>query len=643
MLVVQQNCGKGYECTISALEAALGLEASVVCIQEPFLGNRSLVHAGFNLYWPTGTDNRRDMRVLIAVKKDILHKIVIDNRTDLISHPYYLCLDIKEFDLQSGKNLRKTRIVNLYDNKVGEGQPWKGSCARVRRAMEDIDWRRVIRGRVLIVGDMNAHSPSWNPHCRQRQNAGPMEELIETYDLLVNNNTDFPTRPGSRQFSIIDLALTNPDLGILRVWEIPEEYPSLSDHELILLEWEDLEIRGQEKYQPAIKGWSIQNLLQDKKLWSAAKEDWEKSSRGQKYLTPGCTKEDLDKEVEWFESKIVELLDNHAKITRVCAYSKRWWNEDVAEARSNWAKDKRKYGKVPGYRQELKQARNLYYRTIRKAKRLSWQNFLQGKNENTTQSAQTIDQNLCWTALKYAKPLQFKTTPTLRDPEGNIATSMKEKEALVCKSAFPKPPRSIGREPHMRAGIAHRDITEEKISHALMSQSAKKAPGPDKINFEILRMIWEWDKIRITSMIQQSGRLGYHPKAWKKARGILLEKAGKRDFGLVRSYRVISLLNCMGKILEKVIAEQLSHFCEAHSKLHPSQMGGRKDRSAIDAVAKLVHIVQEKWSEKKIAGALFMDVKGAFDHVLRSQLLKRMIDLGIDGDLVAWTKSFLQK
>ncbi len=29
MLVIQQNCGKGYECTISALEAGLGLDAAV--------------------------------------------------------------------------------------------------------------------------------------------------------------------------------------------------------------------------------------------------------------------------------------------------------------------------------------------------------------------------------------------------------------------------------------------------------------------------------------------------------------------------------------------------------------------------------------------------------------------------------------
>ena len=36
-----------------------------------------------------------------------------------------------------------------------------------------------------------------------------------------------------------------------------------------------------------------------------------------------------------------------------------------------------------------------------------------------------------------------------------------------------------------------------------------------------------------------------------------------------------------------------------------------------------------------------MDVKGAFDHVSKGQLLRRMVELGIDGDLVTWTGSFL--
>ena len=36
-----------------------------------------------------------------------------------------------------------------------------------------------------------------------------------------------------------------------------------------------------------------------------------------------------------------------------------------------------------------------------------------------------------------------------------------------------------------------------------------------------------------------------------------------------------------------------------------------------------------------------MDIKGAFDHVSKQQLLTRMIELGINGDLVTWTGSFL--
>ena len=83
---------------------------------------------------------------------------------------------------------------------------------------------------------MNAHSTGWNPYCVNRQNAGPLEEHIDKYELIVNNNTDFPTWPQSTGKSIIDLALTTTTLGPLTLWEILEEYPSMSDHELILLQ-----------------------------------------------------------------------------------------------------------------------------------------------------------------------------------------------------------------------------------------------------------------------------------------------------------------------------------------------------------------------------------------------------------------------
>ena len=58
----------------------------------------------------------------------------------------------------------------------------------------------------------------------------------------------------------------------------------------------------------------------------------------------------------------------------------------------------------------------------------------------------------------------------------------------------------------------------------------------------------------------------------------------------------------MGKVVEKVVAKKLSQYCENYSKLHPGQMEGQKDKSAIDTFVILVHTVQEKWKEKSYPG-----------------------------------------
>ncbi len=70
-------------------------------------------------------------------------------------------------------------------------------------------------------------------------------------------------------------------------------------------------------------------------------------------------------------------------------------------------------------------------------------------------------------------------------------------------------------------------------------------------------------------------------------------------------------------------------------------MGARRRRSAINAAAIIVQQVHKIWENKKIAGALLMDVKGAFNHVSRAELAKKILELGIDDNLIGWTQSFL--
>ncbi len=100
--------------------------------------------------------------------------------------------------------------------------------------------------------------------------------------------------------------------------------------------------------------------------------DWKRYNGNHQLLDLHCTKQELDKEVEWFEKKLTELLNKDAKITQITSYSKRWWNKELVKARSTWAKDKRRLGRNEDLKEEM------YFRTIRKAKRECWQKFLQG-------------------------------------------------------------------------------------------------------------------------------------------------------------------------------------------------------------------------------------------------------------------------
>ena len=85
------------------------------------------------------------------------------------------------------------------------------------------------------------------------------------------------------------------------------------------------------------------------------------------------------------------------------------------------------------------------------------------------------------------------------------------------------------------------------------------------------------------------------------------------------------MLNCLGKTLEKILTTKLEYLANTTSLLQDSQLRGRKQRSAINAVLLLLNNIQSKNNRKKarqrIAIILFLDVKGAFNYISVNQLL----------------------
>ncbi len=91
-------------------------------------------------------------------------------------------------------------------------------------------------------------------------------------------------------------------------------------------------------------GWDIQSLVSDKDQLNKAQEEWLIQSHGRLILDQKYTQLNLDQEVGWIEDTLIELLNKHSKVMRVTSYSERWWNKEVAQARKEWAKEKKLWG-----------------------------------------------------------------------------------------------------------------------------------------------------------------------------------------------------------------------------------------------------------------------------------------------------------
>jgi hypothetical protein len=66
--------------------------------------------------------------------------------------------------------------------------------------------------------------------------------------------------------------------------------------------------------------------------------------------------------------------------------------------------------------------------------------------------------------------------------------------------------------------------------------------------------------------------------AFKRAITVLLRKLKKEDYLNSKAYRLIALLNTLGKVLKAVIAERIRFAAETYTLLSNTQIKGRRIR-----------------------------------------------------------------
>lgn len=126
----------------------------------------------------------------------------------------------------------------------------------------------------------------------------------------------------------------------------------------------------------------------------------------------------------------------------------------------------------------------------------------------------------------------------------------------------------------------------------------------------------------ITHIINQSIHLGIFRDLLKEASVIPILKNGNKDDP--NNYRPISILPSMSKIFERHIASQLQKYFKLTNIIHSTQSGFRQNHSCHTALIHLIDTWLKDIDTGKYVGAVFLDLRKAFDLVDHQVLLHNL-------------------
>ena len=121
-------------------------------------------------------------------------------------------------------------------------------------------------------------------------------------------------------------------------------------------------------------------------------------------------------------------------------------------------------------------------------------------------------------------------------------------------------------------------------------------------------------KNQLVEIFNASLEGGGIPNDWKSSLILPILKDNK-DPKEAGSYRPIALTSCVAKTLESIMQHRIEWELENSDKLPKTQIGFRKGKGCMENLTLLALNIQKNFQLKLDIVAVFLDIKGAYDHV----------------------------
>lgn len=297
---------------------------------------------------------------------------------------------------------------------------------------------------------------------------------------------------------------------------------------------------------------------------------------------------------------------------------------------------------------KYKDYNNLYKKLCRAQKKLFYTNRIHLYKDDSKKLWDTIKTALGTKKDKTTMPEAFVENDQIIKGDLNIANGFN----TFFSEIGPKLSRKI-EEPNKSfkdylKNRVQNDFVFEHISPAMIFDIAKKlkpkdSSGLDNLSSKQLKQILPIIVYPLCHLFNLSLETGFIPPELKTAQVIPIYKSDSQNS--FNNYRPISLLSSISKLLEKIVASQMTDFIDNNKILYDYQFGFRKGHNTTHSVLHFLDKIYKGFNknEPEYTIGIFLDLKKAFDTTCHSILLQKMEHYGFRNKSNLWFQNYLKE